>query len=363
MPSGPSGLSAVPSGSSGLSAVPSGPSGLSAVPWGSSGLSAVPSGPSGLSAVPWGSSGLSAVPSGPSGLSAVPSGSSGLSAVPWGSSGLSAVPWGSSGLSAVPSGSSGLSAVPSGSSGLSAVPSGSSGLSAVPSGSSGLSAVPSGSSGLSAVPSGSSGLSAVPSGPSGLSAVPSGSSGLSTCNNGAGSLDELLSIFTGKYTPRQITFIYHLSGNEFESAMDCLLGSISLNSLTSLLQCQMEDKAPTKLFVDLSDVWADGVGYYKCSSLDLTRPIRVIMSDRPAIDTGGVRRQFYTDIFDQFVNNTHMKIFDGSPSWFPSTNVYFGGTFIWYFHHSWKDDCSQYLSRWHRLPPPIPTVLLVHCYW
>ena len=153
---------------------------------------------------------------------------------------------------------------------------------------------------------------------SGLSAVPSGSSGLSTCSNGAGSLDELLSFFTGKYIPRQITFIYHLSGNEFESAMDCLLGSISLNSLTSLLQCQIEDKAPTKLFVDLSDVWADGVGYYKCSSLDLTRPIRVIMSDQPAIDTGGVRGQFYTDVFDQFVNK-HMKIFDGSPGFLRPT--------------------------------------------
>ncbi len=59
--------------------------------------------------------------------------------------------------------------------------------------------------------------------------------------------------------------------------------------------------------------YGDAVGYYKSTSLNLANPVRVMLDDEPAIDTGGVRRQLYTDVFKEFASTTHACLWDGQP--------------------------------------------------
>ena len=103
----------------------------------------------------------------------------------------------------------------------------------------------------------------------------------------------------------------HLSGGDFEATMNCLLQGPTLNSLLTLCKQQMDEKCPKKLHIDSTDLWFDGIAYYKSSAIDLTKSIRVVLDGQPAIDTGGVRRQFFNDVFEKFASNQHVYLFDG----------------------------------------------------
>ena len=65
-----------------------------------------------------------------------------------------------------------------------------------------------------------------------------------------------------------------------------------------------------KLHVDDEDIWADTVGHYKSSSLKLYRPIHVVFNGSPVMDTGGVRRQVFTDVFKHLLRNTSNCLID-----------------------------------------------------
>ena len=46
--------------------------------------------------------------------------------------------------------------------------------------------------------------------------------------------------------------------------------------------------------------------------MDMSRPIRVYLDDQPAIDMGGVRRQFFNDVFEYFtISSSHIQLFEG----------------------------------------------------
>ena len=66
--------------------------------------------------------------------------------------------------------------------------------------------------------------------------------------------------------------------------------------------------------MDADDIWADAVGHYKSPCLKLDKPIRVVVDDCPAIDTGGVCRQVFSDVFKLFADNKHAKLFEGPPN-------------------------------------------------
>lgn len=127
-------------------------------------------------------------------------------------------------------------------------------------------------------------------------------------------LDNLLSMFAGKLRPKQVICVYRLSKDDFDSAMDCLVEGPTIGSLLKLQNAQYGDMPATKLYVDPHDMWADTVAFYKSHRLNLDKAIRVVLNDQPAVDTGGVRRQVFTDVFQQFAENKHAQLFDGPPN-------------------------------------------------
>ena len=54
------------------------------------------------------------------------------------------------------------------------------------------------------------------------------------------------------------------------------------------------------------------VGNYK-SGVNVEKPVRVTLDEQPAIDTGGVRRQVFSDVFALFATNKQFRLFEGQP--------------------------------------------------
>lgn len=58
-------------------------------------------------------------------------------------------------------------------------------------------------------------------------------------------------------------------------------------------------KEKEKLKVEEEDLFNDAMSYYKDPSFDERKPLRIIYKGQPAVDTGGVARQFFTNLLNQ----------------------------------------------------------------
>ena len=67
----------------------------------------------------------------------------------------------------------------------------------------------------------------------------------------------------------------------------------------------------SKLSIDSNDMWSDLVTVYK-GVFDPHCQLRVSLKGQHAIDTGGVRRQVYTQVFQDFADNKVVELFEGS---------------------------------------------------
>ena len=78
------------------------------------------------------------------------------------------------------------------------------------------------------------------------------------------------------------------------------------------LQLKLTAKPNTRVEIDPSDLVADAIAFYKGPTFDPDRPVRVTFVSQPALDSGGVRRQFYNDLFFQLVTENQFKLFQGT---------------------------------------------------
>jgi len=124
-------------------------------------------------------------------------------------------------------------------------------------------------------------------------------------------IDHLISMFDGHLSTKQITTIYMLSGNNYDHTLQCLLEGPTLNSIITLMNNYFETKPVAKIQVDLNSAWDDLIAYYKSSKIDFDLRIRISLTDQVTIDTGGVRRQVYTQVYADFAQNKHIHLFDG----------------------------------------------------
>ena len=66
-----------------------------------------------------------------------------------------------------------------------------------------------------------------------------------------------------------------------------------------------------KLEVDEDDLIEDAVAYYKSIQFDSSCPLRITFRGQPAIDSGGVLRHFYSDLFEGLVHGKLLLLFKG----------------------------------------------------
>jgi len=157
---------------------------------------------------------------------------------------------------------------------------------------------------------------------------------------------------TGKFSDRQVHTVFDLSDYDFEKTMECLLEGPTIQGLVRLHQKMFCGKPAAKFYIDSDDLWPDMVGYYK-TGVNTSKPIRVILDEQPAIDTGGVRRQVFSDVFTLFANNKHFRLFEGEHCSLRPV-------------HSANCRSSGLLkvcTGWSGFPISFTSFILVHCSW
>lgn len=126
-------------------------------------------------------------------------------------------------------------------------------------------------------------------------------------------LDQLLSTFIGTSTlsSKQISSIYDLSGCDFKRSSDCLLRGPTLAAILEMVNDRFLHFPKQKVHIDFEDMWADMIAQYKSPDMYLHCLFRIILDGKPSIDTGGVRRQVYSSVFENFAHNRTIRLFDG----------------------------------------------------
>ena len=97
------------------------------------------------------------------------------------------------------------------------------------------------------------------------------------------------------------------SSDSIEEAVDFLTDAmspeVSLKSLLEKLKRKMHgEDEERKLRVDEDDIVNDAMAYYKRGDFDPRTPLRIIYNGQPAADSGGVLRQFFTDLLTKLAN-------------------------------------------------------------
>lgn len=127
-------------------------------------------------------------------------------------------------------------------------------------------------------------------------------------------LDTLLSLFSSRFTAKQIQILYRYSGDNFDNAIECLMNGPSLDSIVRMVNTHSMSDPVVKVAIDSDDVWADMLAVYKQSDNLIGKRIRVTLDNSPVIDTCGVRKHIYTSVLAEFVTNKHVRLFDGPPN-------------------------------------------------
>lgn len=74
---------------------------------------------------------------------------------------------------------------------------------------------------------------------------------------------------------------------------------------------KLATKPSIKFEVDPNDLVSDCVSFYKGPMFRPQQPLRVSYLGQPALDSGGVKRQMYTDLFKEMVVDNRFKVFEG----------------------------------------------------
>ena len=119
----------------------------------------------------------------------------------------------------------------------------------------------------------------------------------------------------------QLKYLYGLSNCSFSSTVDCALGGPSLESLRSLALTQLTiplEESP-RIWLDKEDDeqdWVDAaLAFYKQAKFSKQAYVRISIRGQPGIDTGGVRRQFFSVVFSMLAqSSTSFSFFEGLPN-------------------------------------------------
>ena len=143
-----------------------------------------------------------------------------------------------------------------------------------------------------------------------FSSTPSTSYHQSATQKKVKNVDQLISMFSSRVPVKQIQSLYQLSGENFDDCVECLLSGPTSDLLLKIVNNRYLSFPTTKVAIDSEDMWADMLAIYKCFTLG-ERRLRISLDDGPALDTGGVRRQVYTCVYNKFISNECVHLFEG----------------------------------------------------
>lgn len=125
-------------------------------------------------------------------------------------------------------------------------------------------------------------------------------------------LDSLLIRFVSEYlSAKQFSAIYSFSGYDYNMSSICLSEGPTVQSILPMINDRFQCFPKLKVNVDFNDAWSDLVAIYKRRNFSVLCRIAITINDSAAIDAGGVRRQLYTTVFEDFASNRIIHLFEG----------------------------------------------------
>ena len=133
-------------------------------------------------------------------------------------------------------------------------------------------------------------------------------------------LSRLLEMFPD-FNLSQLDMLYHLSKCSFSKVVDSVLEGISIECLRSLAYSTIVvplSESP-RICLDVDDDEEDwvqaAISFYKDAKFDRQAPVRISIRGQPAVDTGGVQRQFFSVVFSKLADSSSVLcLFEGPPN-------------------------------------------------
>ena len=126
--------------------------------------------------------------------------------------------------------------------------------------------------------------------------------------------DDLYRIFSPAFSTECVDTIVELSVFDRTNAMNFLISGPTASGLLQLLRQKEYNCRAEKITIqDEDDLLEEAVVHYKHPSFKPLSPVRVSFKGQPAIDTGGVTRQFFSDVLRCFVDQDLFQLFVGHP--------------------------------------------------
>ena len=126
--------------------------------------------------------------------------------------------------------------------------------------------------------------------------------------------DTLHSIFTPAFSVQSVDAVVNLCDFDTELAMNYLVSGPTAGGLLRLLRKKEYSGRAKKITIhDEEDILEEALLHYKHPSFDPSTPVRVSLKGQPAVDTGGVTRQFFNDVLRSFVRQDSLQLFVGHP--------------------------------------------------
>jgi hypothetical protein len=120
-----------------------------------------------------------------------------------------------------------------------------------------------------------------------------------------------------RYSTEAISALYDVFGRDYLAANECLACGVSIKQVLGVLQekfitIALEEGPKIRLEIDDTvDDWIDSAfSFYKGTKFLKNAPVRLVLLNQPAIDAGGISRQFFSEIYERLALGSH-GLFEG----------------------------------------------------
>ncbi len=149
---------------------------------------------------------------------------------------------------------------------------------------------------------------------------PSNSNNNSSAQNNNTVLCELIKVLPDVSSDK-LQYILDLCGDDADTVSNLFFDGpgLSLSPLLKLMKRSLLYGDVTRVTIEENDMdqlellTDSAFAFYKVTHFDPTAEVRVRIQNQPAVDTGGVRRQYFNDVFSHISNNCQ-HLFEGLPS-------------------------------------------------
>ena len=117
-----------------------------------------------------------------------------------------------------------------------------------------------------------------------------------------------------------LRYVFNVSNGDLTLASDCILSGPSIETLVSLIRSVVitNENEGRKLQIGEDEKEGETLvsfifSYYKGPRFDPQSGLRMSVGDEPAIDTGGVQRQVFSEVFKTVAFSDKLGLFEGPP--------------------------------------------------